>query len=152
MRSNLCNPETALLSTSNIILQLNIKKVRLVLGLTWVRAGLFHRSVISLRFSGRSSSWSAWVASSRLRQNGSSHTGLALQRQTALHTPSRKCKGHVRCYKNHSIYEISVYGLKSSNSRSPALSEKDLMRRLTPLLCPYAKYEAKLNNTLCFNG
>lgn len=49
------------------------------LWLTWVRVGLFHRSAISLRFSGRSSSCSAWVASSRFRQKGSSHTGLALQ-------------------------------------------------------------------------
>lgn len=48
---------------------------------TCVRAGLFHRSVISLRFSGRSSSWSAWLASSRLWQNGSSHTGFALRKQ-----------------------------------------------------------------------
>lgn len=47
--------------------------------LTWVRVGLFHRSATSLRFSGRSSSCSAWAASSRFRQKGSSHTGLALQ-------------------------------------------------------------------------
>lgn len=46
--------------------------------LTWVRAGLFHRSVISLRFSGRSSSCSACAASSMFLQKGSSHTGLAL--------------------------------------------------------------------------
>lgn len=46
--------------------------------LTWVRVGLFHRSAISLRFSGRSSSCSAWAASSMFRQKGSSHTGLAL--------------------------------------------------------------------------
>lgn len=52
---------------------------RLLLWLTWVRVGLFHRSAISLRFSGRSSSCSACAASSRFRQKGSSHTGLALQ-------------------------------------------------------------------------
>lgn len=46
--------------------------------LTWVRAGLFQRSVISLRFSGRSSSCSACAASSMFLQKGSSHTGLAL--------------------------------------------------------------------------
>ena len=72
-----------------------------MLVLTWVRAGLFHRSVISLRFSGRSSSCSAWLASSRLRQNGSIHTGLALQRQTAVYSQwalikkKRKKKYHV---------------------------------------------------------
>lgn len=48
--------------------------------LTWVRAGLFQRSVISLRFSGRSSSCSACAASSMFLQKGSSHTGLALPR------------------------------------------------------------------------
>lgn len=56
-----------------------------MLVLTCVRAGLFHRSVISLRFSGRSSSWSAWAASSKLRQNGSSHTGFALNSQRPLY-------------------------------------------------------------------
>lgn len=61
--------------------------------LTWVLAGLFHRSVISLRFSGRSSSRSACAASSMVRQKGSSHTGLALpgdrsDTQSSQHTPN----------------------------------------------------------------
>lgn len=57
---------------------------RLLPRLTWVRVGLFHRSAISLKFSGRSSSCSACAASSRFRQKGSSHTGLALQLESGI--------------------------------------------------------------------
>lgn len=75
--------------------------------LTWVRAGLFQRSVISLRFSGRSSSCSACAASSMFLQKGSSHTGLALpgkrnspqhkQTTAASLTPSRAWVPRLRC-------------------------------------------------------
>lgn len=61
--------------------------------LTWVRAGLFQRSVISLRFSGRSSSCSACAASSMFLQKGSSHTGLALPGGEEL--PSAQAKSGV---------------------------------------------------------
>lgn len=75
--------------------------------LTWVRAGLFQRSVISLRFSGRSSSCSACAASSMFLQKGSSHTGLALpggrnchqrrQRVALSLTPSRARMLRLHC-------------------------------------------------------